>query len=165
MAAAKAVRLVAKVALAARVVRLAAKAVPGAKAALLVGRVARAAKAVEPAALAAKVVLVAKVAGVAKAARSNERSTNMRKPIRPVPRPFGGDSARGVEAPAGFRRLGRNELVCRGDYVAEEGRGLELWEGPAGFQAGSFARRVYRKDEPKALCSTSTSKPKTKAKH
>jgi hypothetical protein len=78
--------------------------------------------------------------------------------------PFGGDPTLGAEVPAGFRRLERNELVCRGDYVADEDSGLEPWEGPAGFQAGSFARRVYRKEEPKTLNSTSTDKPKTKAK-
>jgi len=47
----------------------------------------------------------------------------------------------------GFRRLNSNELVSLGDFVVNESQGLELWDGPSGFRAGSFVRPIYRKDQ------------------
>jgi hypothetical protein len=43
-----------------------------------------------------------------------------------------------------FRRLRSSELVSLGDFVANEGRGFELWEGPSGFRADSFVKPIYR---------------------
>jgi len=43
-----------------------------------------------------------------------------------------------------FRRLKGNERVLVGDFVGDENRVSGLWEGPAGFQADSFLRPIYR---------------------
>jgi len=53
----------------------------------------------------------------------------------------------GAGVPERFRRLKRNEVVCHGDFVADERLGLELWEGPGGFRAGTFVNPVYRRNE------------------
>jgi hypothetical protein len=45
----------------------------------------------------------------------------------------------------GFRRLSWDEVVCHGDYVADEQSGLKLWEGLSGFRASSFVQPIYRK--------------------
>jgi hypothetical protein len=57
----------------------------------------------------------------------------------------GGASAK-AGVPGRFRRLKWNELVSRGDFVADERRKFELWEGPAGFRADAFVRPIYRRD-------------------
>jgi len=51
-----------------------------------------------------------------------------------------------VEAvvPKGFRRLKRDEVVAHGDYMVDERRGFQPWEGPGGFHARAFLRPVYR---------------------
>jgi len=46
--------------------------------------------------------------------------------------------------PKRFRRLKWNEVVNRGDFVEDEHRGLEPWEGLGGFQADSFVKPIYR---------------------
>jgi hypothetical protein len=57
------------------------------------------------------------------------------------------------EAPAStsvlerFRRLKWNELVRLGDFVADEHRGFEPWEGPGGFRADAFVKPTYRRQE------------------
>ena len=56
-----------------------------------------------------------------------------------------------------FRRLKWNEVVRRGDFVADEHQGFEPWEGPGGFQADSFLKPIYRRAESR---STSTQKLK-----
>ena len=66
---------------------------------------------------------------------------------------------------AGFRRLEGNELVRHVDHVADERLGLQPWEGPGGFRAGSFARPIYRLEATVRLRPTSTRKPKQNAKH
>lgn len=43
-----------------------------------------------------------------------------------------------------FRRLKFNELVSVGDYVAGKDNQFEPWDGPRGFQAGSFVQPIYR---------------------
>ena len=57
----------------------------------------------------------------------------------------------GASAKAGvpkrFRRLKWNELVSLGDFVANEHRGFEPWEGPRGFRADAFVKPIYRLDE------------------
>jgi hypothetical protein len=50
-----------------------------------------------------------------------------------------------VAVPKRLRRLKRNELVTRGDFVADEQRGFEPWEGPSGFRADSFVKPIYRR--------------------
>ena len=49
--------------------------------------------------------------------------------------------------PKRFRRLKWNELVSRGDFITNERRGFEPWEGPGGFQAGSFLKPIYRRSK------------------
>lgn len=49
-----------------------------------------------------------------------------------------------ADIPGELRRLNGNEVVSRGDFVAGEHQGFELWEGPAGFRADSFVKPVYR---------------------
>jgi hypothetical protein len=49
--------------------------------------------------------------------------------------------------PERLRRLKWNELVSRGDFVADEHQGFEPWEGPGGFRADSFVKPIYRRDE------------------
>lgn len=50
--------------------------------------------------------------------------------------------------PHQLRRLSWNERVRRGDFVKTGRQGFELWEGPAGFRAGSFVKTIYRKVAP-----------------
>jgi hypothetical protein len=57
--------------------------------------------------------------------------------------------------PDGFRRLKQHEVVSRGDYVASVHQGVESWEGPRGFRAGSFLKPIYRRYESR---STTTKK-------
>lgn len=45
---------------------------------------------------------------------------------------------------AGLRPLKEDELVCKGDWVAAEPEGFEPWEGPSGFQAAAFLKKIYR---------------------
>jgi hypothetical protein len=48
-----------------------------------------------------------------------------------------------------FRRLKWNEVGWCGLATSfkDERLGLQLWEGPGVFRAGSFARPIYRKEE------------------
>jgi hypothetical protein len=46
-----------------------------------------------------------------------------------------------------FRRLASDEMVVRGDFVADGHQGFELWEGPTGFRADSFLKPMYRPHE------------------
>lgn len=71
----------------------------------------------------------------------------------------GNEASADATPPEGKRRLTFNEVVSRGDYVMNDRAGLELWEGPAGFQAGSFIKAIYR-----TVCQATaqTSKPKAK---
>jgi hypothetical protein len=50
------------------------------------------------------------------------------------------------DVPKNFRKLQANELVSVGDFVADEQRGLEPWEGPNGFRADSFVKAIYRRN-------------------
>jgi hypothetical protein len=52
-----------------------------------------------------------------------------------------------VAGPERFRRLKKNEVVSRGDFVTNERLGFELWEGPGGFRAGAFLKPIYRSDK------------------
>jgi hypothetical protein len=49
--------------------------------------------------------------------------------------------------PKRFRRLKSNELVSPGDFVADEHRRFEPWEGPSGFRADAFVKPIYRRNE------------------
>jgi hypothetical protein len=60
-------------------------------------------------------------------------------------------AAAAVVATKDFRRLNWDELVSRGDFVASESQGFELWEGPSGFRADAFVKPIYRRQSPRAL--------------
>ena len=70
----------------------------------------------------------------------------------------------GASAKAGvperFRRLKWNEVVRHGDFIADEHLGLELWEGPGGFQADTFVKTIYRREETGRIQPTATRKSK-----
>jgi hypothetical protein len=53
--------------------------------------------------------------------------------------------------PKRFRRLKWNELVSLGDFVADEHRRFEPWEGPSGFRADAFVKPIYRRDEGRSI--------------
>jgi len=63
------------------------------------------------------------------------------QPERPAGEPA---TAAAAAIPEGFRRLKWDELVCDGDFVADEHRLLEPWEGPSGFRADAFLKPIYR---------------------
>lgn len=46
--------------------------------------------------------------------------------------------------PRGFRRLKSSEVVTPGDYLVDDLRGFEPWQGPGGFRADSFLKPIYR---------------------
>ena len=47
--------------------------------------------------------------------------------------------------PKRLRRLKWNEQVSLGDFVRNEHRCFELWQGPGGFRADSFVKSIYRR--------------------
>jgi hypothetical protein len=57
------------------------------------------------------------------------------------------EAAAKAGVPKRFRRLKWNELVVLGDFVADEHRRFEPWEGPGGFRADAFVKPIYRLDE------------------
>lgn len=63
------------------------------------------------------------------------------------------EDATAVEAgvPEGYRRLLWNEPVLDGDFVMDEQRGFELWDGPSGFRADSFVKPIYRRDKKRPI--------------
>ena len=52
-----------------------------------------------------------------------------------------------TDIPKGLRRLRWNEVVSAGDFVKDEHRGLEPWEGPNGFRADAFVKPIYRQKQ------------------
>ena len=44
--------------------------------------------------------------------------------------------------PTGLRPLKWNELVKRGDFVADGRQGFEPWVGPSGFRADMFVKQI-----------------------
>ena len=66
-------------------------------------------------------------------------------------RAIGSSDCAAVVATKDFRRLNWDELVSRGDFVASESQGFELWEGPSGFRADAFVKPIYRRQSPRAL--------------
>jgi hypothetical protein len=52
--------------------------------------------------------------------------------------------------PEGFRRLRWDEPVREGDFVVDEQRGFEPWEGPSGFRADMFVKPIYRREKMRA---------------
>jgi len=73
-----------------------------------------------------------------------------RRAPRPTPRPHKPEAAAKAGVQERFRRLKWNELVSRGDFVADEQRGFAPWEGPSGFRADAFERAIYRRYESRA---------------
>jgi hypothetical protein len=53
--------------------------------------------------------------------------------------------------PKRFRRLKWNEVVSRGDFVVNDPRGFEPWEGPGGFRANAFVKPIYRRYENRSI--------------
>jgi hypothetical protein len=49
-----------------------------------------------------------------------------------------------AEIPERLRPLKWNELVRRGDFVADGKQGFEPWVGPSGFRADAFVKQIYR---------------------
>jgi hypothetical protein len=49
--------------------------------------------------------------------------------------------------PKRLRRLKWNERVSLGDFVRNEHRRFELWQGPGGFRADAFVKPIYRRDQ------------------
>ena len=47
--------------------------------------------------------------------------------------------------PKGLRRLRWNELVRRGDFVANGNQEFEPLDGPVGFRADAFVKQIYRR--------------------
>ncbi|MCD6050423.1 MAG: hypothetical protein K0Q55_1826 [Verrucomicrobia bacterium] len=48
-------------------------------------------------------------------------------------------------AAAGMRKLAWNELVRKGDFVADGYEGFMPWDGPSGFRADAFVKSTYRR--------------------
>jgi hypothetical protein len=90
--------------------------------------------------------------------RNRDRVVNCAiKPTKRTGKPDGPTRAR---VPERFRRLKWNELVCQGDFVADERLGLEPWEGPGGFRADAFVKPIYRRKETGRLRPAATGKSK-----
>jgi hypothetical protein len=70
-----------------------------------------------------------------------------------------------VGVPERFRRLKWNEVVYHGDFVVDGRLGLELWEGPGGFQAGTFVKPIYRRKKIKRLRLAATRQSKRNTRH
>jgi hypothetical protein len=66
----------------------------------------------------------------------------------------------GAGGPERFRRLKRNEVVIRGDFVASEHQEFEPWEGPGGFRADTFVKPIYRRSETGRFRAMATGKSK-----
>ena len=79
----------------------------------------------------------------------------MRNVAQSKPRSAGGDTGAVAVNRSRLRRLKLRELVWFGDYIKDPSRGFQLWEGPGGFWAGSFARPVYRLKRTRISRSTS----------
>ena len=52
--------------------------------------------------------------------------------------------------PGRLRPLKWNELVRRGDFVKNDHQGFEPWEGPGGFRAAAFVKKIYRQLSPRS---------------
>jgi len=78
-------------------------------------------------------------------ARNRERTADgAAKSMLPTGEP---EALPGAGFPERFRRLKWNEVVFRGDFVADERLGLEPWEGPGGFRADTFVKPIYRRNK------------------
>jgi hypothetical protein len=47
-------------------------------------------------------------------------------------------------SPDRLRPLKWNELVRPGDFVEDGQKGFQPWEGPGGFRAASFVKKIFR---------------------
>ena len=73
-----------------------------------------------------------------------------------------GKTAIAASGRANFRRLRANELVWSSDYLMDTQLGMQLWDGPGGFQAGTFTKPVYRKRGASIPQSTSNREKQTR---
>jgi hypothetical protein len=80
--------------------------------------------------------------------------------VKPTQQTGGTESLPGAGVPERFRRLERNEMVFRGDFLASEHRTFEPWEGPGGFRAGTFMKPIYRRRETGRFRASATGKSK-----
>jgi hypothetical protein len=88
----------------------------------------------------------------------------MNCPAKPTQRTVEPEAPTRASVPERFRRLKWNEVGWSCDFVANERLGLQPWEGPSGFRAGSFARPIYRREEIVRVPSDLNQKTKTKHK-
>jgi hypothetical protein len=72
------------------------------------------------------------------------------------PVPGRGEVPPSEPVPKGYRRLEWNELVSAGDFVAGKDGGVEPWEGPPGFRAGSFVKTIYRRNRSRSTPASKT---------
>jgi len=80
-------------------------------------------------------------------------------------RSAGSEALPSARVPERFRRLKWNEVVYRGDFVVDERLGLELWEGPGGFQADTFVKPIYRRKKTEKFRPTATRQSKRDTQH
>jgi hypothetical protein len=85
------------------------------------------------------------------------------KPLNPTPRTDEPEAPTRTSVSERFRRLKWNEVVWRGDFVADERLGLQPWEGPGGFRADAFVRPIYRRKETERFRPTATPESKREA--
>jgi len=62
-------------------------------------------------------------------------------------------------AAASLRRLEWNELVRKGDFVADGHDGFAPWDGPSGFRADAFVKPTYRRSQKKPTTATRVPNP------
>lgn len=94
-----------------------------------------------------------------------DRARTMNCPAKPAEQMGESEALARASDPRRFRRLKWNELVWPGDFVADERLGLQPWEGPSGFRAGSFVRPIYRKEETERIRPTAIGKSKRNTKY
>jgi hypothetical protein len=61
-----------------------------------------------------------------------------------------------------LRRLKGDERVSKGDFVADNRQGFELWDGPRGFRADAFVKQIYRQLKPGLSNAVKLPKPASK---
>jgi hypothetical protein len=87
------------------------------------------------------------------AGSSNRKSSRGRR-IDPTPEVRPIDSPMTADGPGSFRRLEGKEMVSRGDFVVDEFRGFEPWDGPGGFRADAFVKPIYRRIQIRSVVRT-----------
>lgn len=94
-----------------------------------------------------------------------ERTRTMNVPTKPMRRAGEPEAPARFSVPGRFRRLKWNEAVSAGNFVVNGSLGLQPWQGPGGFRAGSSARRIYLREEPERFRPAATRAARRNAKH